>query len=243
MANVYVLTTGGTIEKAYSERTGTVQNLGSKIDLYLGLLRSSIPTEWPGRRGFPSADQRLRNVRPEKIFVLLLLICAGCASTSSSQTAQPPPFADTIYFHGNILTGENLGSRHPLRVSALAIRQGMIAATGTEAEILKRWQGPKTELVDLRENFVLPGFNDAHLHLASGGFEKLNVDLIGVKALEEMKERIGAHVRIATPGQWIRGRGWDHQNGKTKPFRHDWTLTPSPTDIQPSLLALTDTSP
>ena len=39
MAIVYVLTTGGTIEKAYAERTGTVQNLDSKIDRYLGLLR------------------------------------------------------------------------------------------------------------------------------------------------------------------------------------------------------------
>lgn len=39
MATVYVITTGGTIEKGYSERTGTVQNLDSKIDRYLGLLR------------------------------------------------------------------------------------------------------------------------------------------------------------------------------------------------------------
>jgi translation initiation factor 2 gamma subunit (eIF-2gamma) len=39
MAIVYVLTTGGTIEKANSERTGTIQNLDSKIDRYLGFLR------------------------------------------------------------------------------------------------------------------------------------------------------------------------------------------------------------
>jgi len=38
-ATVYVITTGGTIEKAYSEQTGTVHNLDSKIDRYLGLLR------------------------------------------------------------------------------------------------------------------------------------------------------------------------------------------------------------
>ncbi|MGB9069299.1 MAG: asparaginase domain-containing protein [Candidatus Acidiferrales bacterium] len=35
----YVLTTGGTIEKVYSEQTGEVRNLDSKIDRYLGLLR------------------------------------------------------------------------------------------------------------------------------------------------------------------------------------------------------------
>jgi L-asparaginase len=39
MTVLYVLTTGGTIEKAYSEQTGEVRNLDSKIDRYLGLLR------------------------------------------------------------------------------------------------------------------------------------------------------------------------------------------------------------
>lgn len=36
---VYVLCCGGTIEKVYSEQTGTVINLDSKIDRYLSLLR------------------------------------------------------------------------------------------------------------------------------------------------------------------------------------------------------------
>lgn len=39
MPTVYVLTTGGTIEKVYSERNGSVENLDSKIDRYLRLLR------------------------------------------------------------------------------------------------------------------------------------------------------------------------------------------------------------
>jgi len=36
---VYVLTTGGTIDKVYSEVTGAVANMDSKIDRYLHLLR------------------------------------------------------------------------------------------------------------------------------------------------------------------------------------------------------------
>jgi L-asparaginase len=39
MMLIYVVTTGGTIEKAYSEQKGTVANLDSKIDRYLRLLR------------------------------------------------------------------------------------------------------------------------------------------------------------------------------------------------------------
>jgi L-asparaginase len=36
---VYILTTGGTMEKVYSERTGSVANTESKIDRYVKLLR------------------------------------------------------------------------------------------------------------------------------------------------------------------------------------------------------------
>jgi len=36
---IYVLTTGGTIEKVYSEQTRAVANFDSKIDRYLGRLR------------------------------------------------------------------------------------------------------------------------------------------------------------------------------------------------------------
>ncbi len=39
MRRVYLLTTGGTIEKVYSEQTGTVQNIERKIERYFRFLR------------------------------------------------------------------------------------------------------------------------------------------------------------------------------------------------------------
>ena len=36
---IHLVTTGGTIEKIYSEQTGQVENLGAKIDRYLQFLR------------------------------------------------------------------------------------------------------------------------------------------------------------------------------------------------------------
>src|SRR5512145_1361338 len=39
MLKVNVITTGGTIEKIYSEQTSTVENLDNQIDRYLGRLR------------------------------------------------------------------------------------------------------------------------------------------------------------------------------------------------------------
>jgi len=39
MKVIYVLTTGGTIEKVYSEQTGSVSNVNNKIQRYLQMLR------------------------------------------------------------------------------------------------------------------------------------------------------------------------------------------------------------
>ncbi len=39
MRSIYLITTGGTIEKVYSEQSGAVQNTASKIGQYLKLLR------------------------------------------------------------------------------------------------------------------------------------------------------------------------------------------------------------
>ncbi len=136
------------------------------------------------------------------------------ASLMAAQTRGMPEGADQIFLHGNIYTGAEEGlsgapARVSARVSALAVRQGRILAVGADAEISKL-KGPATEVVDLGGRFVMPGFNDAHLHLANAGFEKLNVDLVGTRSLEEMQRRIAARVKTALPREWIAGRGWDH---------------------------------
>ncbi|HKD77313.1 MAG TPA: amidohydrolase, partial [Ktedonobacterales bacterium] len=72
-------------------------------------------------------------------------------------------------------------------------------------------------------HFVMPGFNDAHVHLAAAGREYLQVELVGVKSLAEMQQRIAEHAKTTPPGDWIVGRGWDHTLwvGATLPTRHD----------------------
>ncbi len=62
------------------------------------------------------------------------------------------------------------------------MRGDRILAVGTRDEIMKL-KGPETKIIDLEGHFVMPGFNDAHMHLASAGLEKMNVDLVGAKTL------------------------------------------------------------
>lgn len=108
-------------------------------------------------------------------------------------------------------------------LEAIAVSEDKIAAIGPTKEILGRYRTKDSEIIDLDGHFVMAGLNDAHVHLASAGFEKLNVDLEGVNSLKEMQERIAARVRTAAAGEWIIGRGWDHTLWKTKqlPTRSD----------------------
>jgi predicted amidohydrolase YtcJ len=141
-----------------------------------------------------------------KTLTLSALLLTGLAH---AQTTPP----DTIYLHGNILTGTHLRpndpSETPAKVSAIAIANGKILAAGTDATVLKL-KGPKTKIIELNGAFAMPGFNDAHTHISEAGRQKLSVNLVGVHSLAEMQQRIRAYVATAQPGTWIQGGGWDH---------------------------------
>ena len=154
---------------------------------------------------------------------IILVLFFGLAMTSNS-SAQNQSKADVIFVAGDIFTyplpsGVKDARAVPQRVQALAVAEGKVMAVGSNADI-EKLKGPKTQVIDLGGHFAMPGFNDAHTHLASGGFEKLNVDLVGTKSLDEMKQRIAVRAKAAAPGEWITGRGWDH----TK-----WTEQKTPT--------------
>lgn len=124
---------------------------------------------------------------------------------------------DAIFLNGDIYT-----EAQPARVQALAVRNGRVVSIGSDDEI-RKLKGSQTQLVDLDGHFVMPGFNDAHVHLASGGFAKSNVNLVGSKSLQEMQQLIAARVNEAAADEWIVGRGWDHTlwPGQKLPARQD----------------------
>ena len=151
-------------------------------------------------------------------------LCLGlCAVRAQEQPAKPK--ADAIYVRGNVYTAvvvpSGFGSIQ--RAEAIAVRGDRIEAVGETAEIMKL-RGPDTKVVELGAKFVMPGFNDAHAHLGHGGFELLNVNLLGVKSLDEFRARIRAHVERAAPGEWIEGRGWDESLWAVKALPTRWDV-------------------
>ncbi|MCH8946739.1 MAG: amidohydrolase family protein [Acidobacteria bacterium] len=133
--------------------------------------------------------------------LLLLVLLLGLAAGLLSE----PSDADVVLTNGNIYTVDvRLG-----RVEAIAITRGKIAAVGT-AEEMQHWVGPETKVIDLEGKFVMPGFNDAHTHLANAGQGSLSVNVEGTRSVADFQERIRARLSEFEPGTWVVGRGWDH---------------------------------
>jgi predicted amidohydrolase YtcJ len=145
------------------------------------------------------------------------------SEAKNAKTTEPP---EIIFFNGVIYTGVGFAEDNPQTVQAMAIGDGKVVAIGATAEI-KRLAGPKTVLRDLEANktgvFVFPGFNDAHTHLGGAGQTKLNVDLTGVKSLDEMLAKLKVFADAASAGYWLTGGNWDHTlwANKTLPTRQD----------------------
>lgn len=124
-----------------------------------------------------------------------------------------PNGPDTLFLHGRILTGAHLQpadpSPTPAHVSALAICHGVLFAVGSDSDILAT-KAAHTTVLDLQGAFVMPGFNDAHVHLFSAGQQQvLSVNLTGTRSFAEMQQRIRTFAASARPGSWILGGGWD----------------------------------
>jgi predicted amidohydrolase YtcJ len=131
---------------------------------------------------------------------LFLISCGG------------PKKVDTIVVNGVIYTVDSSFST----AQAMAIKDGLIVATGTDAEILAAYTA--SEKIDAKGQAVYPGFIDAHAHFVGYGKSLFQVDLFGTTSWEEAVERVkvfaAAHPELA----WIEGRGWDQNKWPGKKY-------------------------
>jgi predicted amidohydrolase YtcJ len=143
---------------------------------------------------------------------MVAMACGLQAQTPGVKAAavQAP---DTIFFDGKILTGTRLKAGDtdatPGRVTAIAVRAGSVVAVGGDKEMLAL-KDAHTAVIDLKGAFAMPGFNDAHTHIASAGQQRLTLDLDNVPSLAAMLAKVKAYAATLKPGEWILGGGWDH---------------------------------
>jgi predicted amidohydrolase YtcJ len=115
--------------------------------------------------------------------------------------------ADTILTGGRIFLGLEEGE-----AEALAIADGRILATGSDAEI-QALAGPATRVIQLDGRAATPGLIDAHLHLLTLGLGMGELNLrpeTGTSSIDDILSAVRNAVAQAPPGTWIKGRGYDH---------------------------------
>jgi predicted amidohydrolase YtcJ len=93
---------------------------------------------------------------------------------------------------------------------------GEILAIGKDARTAA---GRGAQVVEIRGK-VLPGLQDAHLHLSPLAMRRLGVDLTGVRSLEACLARIRRWSDPLPRAAWVRGRGWYNDVWPDPEFPH-----------------------
>lgn len=129
------------------------------------------------------------------------------AIVSTAQTPGPVPCTpDVIIINAKVHTVD----ARRRAAEAVAVCGETIARVGTTAEI-RPLAGPSTRVIDAGGRLVVPGFNDAHVHLLSGAEELVGVNLRPARSEEDLARRLAAYAATLPKGRWITGGYWDHE--------------------------------
>ena len=92
---------------------------------------------------------------------------------------------------------------------ALVIREGRISFVGS-ADEARRSATAGTEVIDLGDRVVLPGFVESHSHPIYYGRYLEEVDCRYARSLDDIVGALNDRARTTPPGEWVVGNGYDH---------------------------------
>ncbi|WP_174864602.1 amidohydrolase [Streptomyces spinoverrucosus] len=108
--------------------------------------------------------------------------------------------ADLVVRNAKIHTGD---PRRP-RADAVAVKDGRIMVLGDDRDVAP-YVGRSTRVVDALGRRVIPGLNDAHLHVIRGGLNYvLELRWDGVRTLRQALAMLREQAGRTPKGQWVR---------------------------------------
>jgi predicted amidohydrolase YtcJ len=127
---------------------------------------------------------------------------------------------DQLFLNANVLTMD----RARPTAEAVVVGEGRIAFVGSNAEA-RTFARPGARPIDLAGQTLLPGFNEAHNHMISFGLALAQVDAgyPTVRSITALLAAFAERARGVTPGEWVRGRGYDDNklDERRHPTRYD----------------------
>lgn len=134
----------------------------------------------------------MRGMRSAHVWAVLTALTT--VSLGARQPGSPAP-PDLVLVNGRVLTVDRAFST----AEAVAVTGERITAVGTSTSV-RALAGPKTRVVDLRGQTLIPGLMDNHLHGAGGG---QGVDLSRARSLADVETALAARVRATPDGGLI----------------------------------------
>jgi predicted amidohydrolase YtcJ len=134
---------------------------------------------------------------------------AACFLAAGAAQAQ----ADLILTNGKIATMAREGEF----VQAVAVKDGKVLATGSNARILKL-KSAGTQVIDAGGRTVIPGLNDSHLHVIREGLN-YNMELRwdGVTSLKRALQMLREQAARTPDGEWVKVvGGWNEYQFEEK---------------------------
>ncbi|MEM9488669.1 MAG: amidohydrolase [Myxococcota bacterium] len=146
---------------------------------------------------------------------------AGAEETnrSGSKAIGPSDAAELVLLGGDVIT---MSPERP-RAQALAVRDGMIAAVGSDGDV-RALIGPATRIIELGGRSVTPGLVDGHCHLYGLGGALDSVSLRGMTSATAAAHAVAKAADGRPSGEWIVGRGWDQNLWTPAQFPHHSVL-------------------
>jgi len=143
------------------------------------------------------------NPKSRAWFPVILLVAAVLApfSCASKEPVRP---ASLIFTNAAVYT---VDAAQPW-AEAVAVADGKILYAGT-AKGAGRFKGAFTTTIDLGGRMLLPGFQDSHIHLITGGIELGACNLNGRPDKASVFAAIREYAARNPDKPWITGGGWD----------------------------------
>lgn len=121
----------------------------------------------------------------------LTLLALGARTLTAAE-------ADLIFTHGKICTVDKAFTI----CSALAIKEGAILATGSDAEMLAH-RGEKTEVIDLHGRAVIPGLIDSHVHPTGAALTEFDHPIPEMQTIDDVLQYFRDRAKVTPKGEWI----------------------------------------
>jgi predicted amidohydrolase YtcJ len=147
-------------------------------------------------------SRRFAHILPALAVAVCILGLLGLAACAREDTAGAAP--DLIVVNGKVYPGGGPGF-----VEAVAVRGNAILRVGTNQEI-RALAGQAITVIDARGGAVVPGLNDSHLHVISGGLSLQQAALGEARSLEELQKVIREFAAAHPDRPWVLGRGWTY---------------------------------